>query len=142
MNGYHIIQQEYFSNHDREPTALTFFKAVVRAFFVAVFDFFGAVLAFVLACRTSSTSEAESSIVTISVRFRFPVPDGDVSVSSVAAFVLDLEERVETAATAGGLEALFGGMVEDLGRSCEIRRSCEIPGRSDYWCEIQGSRRN
>lgn len=113
MNGYHIIQQENFLNHDREPTALTFFKTVVRAFFVAAFDFFGAVLAFVLACRASSTSEVESSIMTISVRFRFPVPDGDVSISSAAAFVLDLEERVETAA-AGGLGALFGGMVEDL----------------------------
>lgn len=49
-------------------------------------------------------------------RFRFPVLAGDASESvvAVAAFVLDLEERVETAAAAGGLGALFGGMIEML----------------------------
>lgn len=53
----------------------------------------------------------------ISARFRFPVLAGDASESVVAvvAFVLDLEERVETAAAVGGgLGALFGGMVEML----------------------------
>lgn len=51
-----------------------------------------------------------------SARFRFPVLAGDTSESvvAVAAFVLDLEERVETAAAAGGLGALFGGMMEML----------------------------
>lgn len=91
----------------------TFFRTAVRGFFVATFDFFSAVLAFVLACETSSASGVELSVVP-SVRFRFPVPAGDASVSSVAAaFVLDLKERVKTGA-AGGLGALLGGMVKAL----------------------------
>lgn len=51
-----------------------------------------------------------------SARFRFPVLAGDASESvvTVVAFVLDLEERVETAAAVGGLGALFGGMMETL----------------------------
>lgn len=82
---------------------------------VAAFGFFGAVLAFVLACKTSSTSEADSSLMVILARFRFPMPVEDASVSAgAAAFVLDLEERVETATAVGGLGTRFGGMVEVL----------------------------
>lgn len=51
----------------------------------------------------------------ILARFRFPVLAEDTSVSAGAvAFVLDLEERVETATAVGGLGTLFGGMVEVL----------------------------
>lgn len=78
--------------------------------------FFSVALAFVLACWTASASEAESSVIMTSARFRFPVLAGDASESvvTVVAFVLDLEERVETAAAVGGLGALFGGMMETL----------------------------